>query len=108
VIDVSGAAFVAACPAEDVELGKTKCVVLEGRRVLIVRDDQGYYALGPDCSHATLPLEGGRVRNGALMCPHHGARFELRTGRHLSPPAYTGIQAWPTRVRDGQVEVLLG
>lgn len=70
--------------------------------------DGQYHAVSATCSHALLPMEGGRVRGSSIVCPHHGARFCLRTGAALGPPAFAPIAAWPTRVRAGRVEVWLG
>jgi 3-phenylpropionate/trans-cinnamate dioxygenase ferredoxin subunit len=92
----------------DLALSGLQCRIADDTRVLIVRDEAGrYFAVGAECSHALLPLAGGRVRRGAVVCPHHGARFDLRDGRSLGPPAATGIASWPVRLAAGRVEVLL-
>jgi 3-phenylpropionate/trans-cinnamate dioxygenase ferredoxin component len=83
------------------------CVTVGETAILLVHAPEGWFALHPLCSHANLELDGGRVRNGWIMCPHHGARFELRTGRHMGEPAFTGIRVYPVRVREGQVEVMV-
>ena len=93
----------------DLAPGAMACRVAGETRVLIVRDAAGaYYAVAPACSHAGLPLAGGRVRGAAILCPHHGARFDLASGRALGPPAWTGIAAWPVRMASGRIEVLIG
>jgi 3-phenylpropionate/trans-cinnamate dioxygenase ferredoxin subunit len=85
------------------------CRSVGATRLIIARDDRGgWFALAAVCSHALLPLDGARVRGGALLCPHHGARFDLASGRALGPPASTGIATWPVRVAAGRVEVQLG
>jgi 3-phenylpropionate/trans-cinnamate dioxygenase ferredoxin subunit len=90
----------------DLALGGTRCVEVDGVGVIVARGQDGqYYAVERLCSHAALPLDGGRVRGASIVCPHHGARFELKSGRVLGPPAYAAIAAFPTRERDGQVEV---
>ncbi len=92
----------------DLGLSALQCRLVGATRVLIVRDGTGsWFAVSPDCSHAALPLEGGRVRGSAILCPHHGARFDLRSGRALGPPAWTGIASWPVRVVADRVEVRL-
>jgi 3-phenylpropionate/trans-cinnamate dioxygenase ferredoxin component len=89
-------------------LAALQCRTVGAVRLLIVRDGGGaWFAVAPECSHANLPLAGGRVRGSAILCPHHGARFDLRSGRALGPPAWTGIASWPAREADGRVEVLL-
>ncbi len=77
-------------------------------RLLIVRDAAGqWFAIASECSHALLPLAGARVRGSAILCPHHGARFDLASGRALGPPAWTGIAVWPLRLAGDRVEVLI-
>lgn len=90
----------------DLMPGGTRCLNVNDRALLIACGQDGlYYAVERQCSHAAQSLEGGRIRGASIVCPHHGARFDLKSGRVLGPPAYTGIAAYPTRERDGQVEV---
>lgn len=95
--------------AADLGPAALECRMVGATRLLIVRDAAGaWFAVSPDCSHAALPLAGGRVRGSSILCPHHGARFDLRSGRALGPPAWTGIASWPVRERGGRIEVRLG
>jgi 3-phenylpropionate/trans-cinnamate dioxygenase ferredoxin component len=90
----------------DLKPGEAQCRAVAGQTVLVARGQDGiYYAVAAMCSHAALPLTGGRVRGASIVCPHHGARFDLKSGRVLGPPAHVGIAAYPTRERDGQVEI---
>jgi 3-phenylpropionate/trans-cinnamate dioxygenase ferredoxin subunit len=57
------------------------------------------------CSHDGAELAGGPVDDHQVICPRHGARFCLRSGRALTPPAYEPVRTFQTRVVDGQVEV---
>ena len=94
-----------ATPA-DLALGASRCVDVDGTGIIVARGQDGeYYAVQRMCSHAALPLDGGRVRGASIVCPHHGARFDLKSGRVLGPPAFAAIAAYPVRVTDGQVEV---
>jgi 3-phenylpropionate/trans-cinnamate dioxygenase ferredoxin subunit len=97
--------FVPAGPA-DLPIGGVALRQVGDRSVLLARGEDGHYhAVAPLCSHALLPLEGGRVRGVSIVCPHHGARFCLRTGRALGPPAIAGIAAYPTRLVGDRVEL---
>jgi 3-phenylpropionate/trans-cinnamate dioxygenase ferredoxin subunit len=97
------AGFRPAGPA-NLALGTAERRQVEGRDVIVARGQDGaYYAVAALCSHAALPLEGGRVRGTSIVCPHHGARFCLKTGRVLGPPAHEGITAYPTRVEGDEV-----
>ncbi len=97
--------FVSAGPT-DLALGQAQPRTVSGRDMIVARAQDGqYHAVAALCSHASLPLSGGKVRGASIVCPHHGARFCLKTGRVLGPPAHEGIMAYPTRVQDGQVMV---
>jgi 3-phenylpropionate/trans-cinnamate dioxygenase ferredoxin component len=45
------------------------------------------------------------VDGDEVICPRHGARFCIRTGEALSPPAYEPVPTFPVRVTDGMVQV---
>lgn len=95
-------------PATSADLapGESRCLDLDGAGVIVARGQDGqYYAVQRQCSHAAMNLDGGRVRGASIVCPHHGARFDLKSGRVLGPPAWSPIAAYPTRVREGVVEV---
>jgi 3-phenylpropionate/trans-cinnamate dioxygenase ferredoxin subunit len=63
------------------------------------------FAIGDVCSHDNGPLGDGDLEGYAVVCPRHGARFDVRTGKVLSLPAFVDIPAYPVRVVNGQVEV---
>ena len=54
----------------------------------------------------TRPVSIERIRRGAVMCPLHGARFELETGRCIGG-AYKDLRSFPLRVSDGMIEVCI-
>lgn len=89
-------------------IGQCERRVVDGRALLLARGSDGeYQAVDLLCSHAQLELDGGRVRGTSIICPHHGARFCLKTGRVLGPPAHQGITAYPTRTTGDGVQVML-
>ncbi len=105
MLPMSDSGFVAA-GAANLALGASDIRSVGGRDMLVARAQDGnYHAVASHCSHAQLSLAGGRVRGASIVCPHHGARFCLRTGRVLGPPAHEGIVAYPTRVEEGEVLV---
>lgn len=90
------------CRADDLVDGKGESFTVEGHRVAVFRIDGEFFALEDRCSHANAPLAGGYVhaREKCVICPWHGAEFDLRTGGVMAPPACEDIQAYPV-VRDG-------
>jgi len=75
--------------------------------VVHTADDQ-WFALGDICSHRPILLSMGQLEGCQLECPGHGARFDLRTGQPLNPPAMAAVPTYPVSVRDQQVWVDLG
>jgi anthranilate 1,2-dioxygenase ferredoxin component len=78
--------------------------VVGGWYVLATKDDKGFHALNDRCTHAASLLSTGRMRRGTVMCPLHGARFELASGKCIGG-AYRDLRLFPIRVVDGQIEV---
>lgn len=63
------------------------------------------HAMGSRCSHMGGPLDEGWVQDGGLVCPWHGSRYCLATGRVLDGPSTSPQPRYETRIRDGQVEL---
>lgn len=64
-----------------------------------------YFAIDAWCSHARASLVHGEVEGHEVLCPLHGARFDLRTGLHLSPPATRPVARYDVKVEDGRIYV---
>ncbi|WP_066560638.1 Rieske (2Fe-2S) protein [Croceicoccus bisphenolivorans] len=77
---------------------------IAGWYVLAAKTDDGFHAVNDRCTHQAALLSDGRIRRGAIMCPLHGARFELETGRCIGG-AYKDLRTFPIRVEGGQIEV---
>jgi nitrite reductase/ring-hydroxylating ferredoxin subunit len=73
------------------------CLAAAGWSVLICRSGGALFAVENRCTHLDMALQGGRIRRGAIFCPHHGARFLLSTGAVLGPPASEPLKTFPCR-----------
>ena len=99
--------FRAAVPLEEIPEGGMRCVTLCERQVLICRTRQGVFALDNVCTHAYAQMHEGRLRGVRLICPLHGASFDVRDGRVLGAPASEPLLRHEVRVVEGMVEVAL-
>jgi len=95
----------AVCPAE--MLKRDGLAVLElATTAIAVFDIQGdLYAVENICTHDGGELAGGPLEDHVITCPRHSARFDLRTGQVLAPPACVPLRTFPARIHDGVVEV---
>ena len=92
--------------AKAADIGEGGLYVWVGNEeVLLVRDGEEIHAIAYLCSHQDMELEGGHQEGDAWVCPHHGARFRLKTGEALTMPAVEPIPVFEARVEDGKVFV---
>jgi len=99
--------FHPAFPLEELPEGRMRCVTLAGREVLICRTREGVFALDNICTHAFARMHEGRLRGLRLICPLHGASFDVRDGRVLGAPATEPLARHEVRVVEGMVQVAL-
>lgn len=79
-------------------------------RVARVADE--LYAFEDRCTHDGAPFDDAEIdpidaAGPVIVCPRHGARFCLRDGAALTPPAYEPVRVFPVRERAGRIEIAL-
>lgn len=79
----------------------------DGRLIGLFKVGEEYHAVDAWCSHQRASLMHGDLEGYEIVCPVHGARFDLRTGRHLSLPAVRPIRHYNVRVQGGDIEIEL-
>ena len=97
--------WVAVAPAASIAPGDYATVELANGFVAVFNVDGEFFAIDDVCTHDGGGLAGGALEDHQVICPRHGARFCLRTGKALTPPAYEPVRRYETRVTDGVVEV---
>lgn len=100
--------YVAVAEAEAIPEKGFRCFSVNGFGLVICRFRDEFFALENRCSHALATFDEGRMRGYRLMCPLHGATFDIRDGSVTGAPASRPIAAFPLRVQDGVIEVDLG
>lgn len=81
-------------------------VAWDGDTPIVVFNHAGQlYALEDRCSHEDVELSTGMFDPAGMSieCIAHGARFDIRTGAPLCPPAYGPVATFPVRIHDGAV-----
>ena len=100
--------FVPVMTLAEIPQGSMQAKVLDGREIVICHTREGgVFALDNICTHAHARMCEGRLRATRLVCPLHGASFDVRDGRVLGPPATVPLPTYPVRVVDGMIEVSL-
>src|SRR5215211_2783773 len=98
-------ALVTVARLSDLVPGKGVCVQANGKKLALFLVEGKCYAIDDSCTHRTTPLSDGFCYGTEVVCPLHGARFDLATGEHRSPPAKTGVRAYAVQVEGDEVKV---
>lgn len=85
--------------------GTHRVVDAEGTAIVVFALADSYHALENVCTHDGGVLTGGCVQGDQVVCPRHGARFDIRTGAALSAPAFEPTVVFPVSVEAGMVRV---
>lgn len=95
------------CPLDELSPGEMKLVPAGPIVVGVYNVGGELYAIEDRCSHDDGPLAEGDwdPEECVVVCPRHGSKFDLRTGRPLTLPAYLPVDTYPVRVEDGMVKV---
>jgi nitrite reductase/ring-hydroxylating ferredoxin subunit len=81
-------------------------VVVDGDPLLVTRSASGEpCAIAATCSHFGGPLAKGAREGDVVVCPWHGSRFDVCTGRVVGGPAVFPQPRFEARTRDGKIEV---
>lgn len=71
---------IAVAKTSDVPVGQMKGFTVDGKQILIANVSGEYYAMDAICSHEQGYLPDGHMQNEVVICPVHGAQFDVTTG----------------------------
>lgn len=83
---------------DEVPEGSFKWVRLGDEGIIVVRHAGSIYAMADTCTHAMGPLALGKMECGELVCPEHGARFDVRTGSPINWPNIPSLETYEVKV----------
>jgi 3-phenylpropionate/trans-cinnamate dioxygenase ferredoxin subunit len=90
---------------DELTLSTRRVVDVEGINVAVFNLGGEYFAIKDECPHDGGVLSNGELDGEVIICPRHGARFSIRTGTVLGPPAYEDLITFPVRISQGKVQV---
>lgn len=91
---------------EDFEPGAWHTIEIDDELIAVFNIDGDYYAIEDICTHDGGTLTGGEIEGAEIICPRHGARFDITSGEALTAPAYEDLATFPVRIHDGVVQVM--
>ena len=85
--------------------GSRRAIDVDGVAIAVFNLGGEYFAIQDICPHDGGELANGNLEGEVIVCPRHGARFSIKTGTVLGPPAYEDVQTYQVRVLGGRVQV---
>lgn len=85
--------------------GNRKVIMTDVAEIAVFNLDGELFAIEDVCTHDGGELASGVCDGDQIICPRHGARFCIRSGKALTPPAYEDIETFPVRIDRGVVQV---
>ncbi len=98
--------FVVVAELSEIGNGERLFLEIDGNNLVVFNIAGKIFAISDTCSHDDNPLGDGEINDDLeVVCPRHGARFNIKNGKAVSMPATVDIPAFPVRIIDGQIEI---
>ncbi|MDX9992307.1 MAG: non-heme iron oxygenase ferredoxin subunit [Anaerolineales bacterium] len=101
--DEAQATFFEIAPASEVPNGERLFIEMDGKSIVIFNVAGQLFAIADLCTHDDGPLGDGDLEGYNIVCPRHGAEFDIRTGQAVQMPAVIDISAYPLKIVDGNI-----
>jgi 3-phenylpropionate/trans-cinnamate dioxygenase ferredoxin subunit len=95
--------WVSVCARSELLPGEFKIVWDGDVAIAVFNIDGELYAIEDVCTHDGGDLASGELHGYEIECPRHGARFDVRSGAVLCPPAYEPIAKFPVKTENDTV-----
>jgi 3-phenylpropionate/trans-cinnamate dioxygenase ferredoxin subunit len=95
--------FIKVATTSDLAPGEKMLVEYQGLLVGLFNIDGEFYAIHDICTHDGGPLVEGELYGDVIVCPRHGARFDVRTGAVRSLPAYRPVPTYRVKIEGDDV-----
>ena len=81
---------------DQIPVGQGRCFIVDGEEIAVFRARDGrIFAVENRCPHRGGPLAEGVIGDGKVVCPLHGHKFDLTSGRGSEPrECVTVFRVW--------------
>lgn len=98
--------FVRVASRSDIPAGEMRSFVVDHVSVVICNVNNEFFALADECSHDSAPISDGTLDGKTIVCPRHGATFDLQTGDVTGPPAVVGIDKYELKLEGEDILIM--
>ena len=93
------------CAENSLATGEKIQIDVEGTEIVVFNVEGQFYAIEDVCPHDGGEVASGKIIEGNIICPRHGARFCIKTGAVQCPPAYENIATFPVKIEAGRLQL---
>ena len=97
--------FVKVAQTSELQLGQGRLVQVNGKPIALFNVDGHFFAIDNTCTHRGGSLAEGAVSGHEVTCPLHRAKFDVRTGEVVGPPAQQAVTRYVVRVTGTDLEI---
>ncbi|MCJ7694264.1 MAG: non-heme iron oxygenase ferredoxin subunit [Anaerolineaceae bacterium] len=95
------------CTMDELPVSARMLVDLGHKTIVLANIEGEIFGFSSICSHDECDLSEGNVEGFEIVCPCHGARFDIRTGKALRLPAVKAIQSYELVIIGNMINILL-
>lgn len=99
------AEFVRVAAVSDIPSGAFKAFTVNRKAIVVCNSGDGFYAIADECTHDGAPIHTGRLFGHTIMCPRHGAKFDVRDGSVQAPPAVVPLDSYEVKIENDEIYV---
>ena len=97
--------FIKVAKVSEITPGNGKQIDAGGRTIALFNLKGEFHAIDNSCTHVGGSLASGEIIDEDVICPLHGARFNILTGKVLGPPARENISTYQIRIDGDNIEI---
>jgi len=97
--------FVKVARTDEINPGQARLIDVKGIQIALFNVNGEFFAIDNMCTHEEASLAEGEISGHEVTCPLHGAKFDVRTGEVLGPPAYDDVVRYAVRLMGTDIEV---
>ena len=97
--------FIKVATIDQIAPGQSSLVEVGGQEIALFNVAGTFHAIDNTCTHVGGPLCEGELNGTEVICPWHGAAFDVTTGQVLGPPAGSPVNRYNVRVEGSHVEI---
>ena len=90
---------------EDCPPGYLHKVMVGANPVVLANIDGSVHAIMDRCTHEELPLSDGEMEGNVIVCPYHGARYDVTSGAARGLPAIKPVKSFPVEIREDGIYI---